>query len=61
MRKYIETGKTRIVKIKKVEYYCDTCGTRLNKDNPRSNWIRSGLGEIDGCKNKQKCNPFYKN
>lgn len=60
MKKLIDTGKTRVVKIMKSEYYCDICGKKLDKDNPKKEWFSCGEGKKYGCKNNPKCNPFHK-
>lgn len=60
MIKKIDTGKTRIVKIFKNEYYCDECGALLNKENPKVDYYSVGVGRKLGCKNKKECNPFFK-
>jgi len=59
MRKYIDTGKTKVVPIKKIEYYCDTCGKKLDRNNPKGLWHDNGI-EKHGCKNNPKCYPFHK-
>jgi len=62
MKKLINTGRTKRVLffIKKIEYYCDFCGKKLDKNNHRKSWVVIGTGEKkDGCKNNKKCNPFY--
>jgi len=60
MKKYIDTGKTRIIKIKKIEYYCDNCGEKLDKNNYKTTYHAQHEGTKHVCKNKPKCNPFHK-
>lgn len=33
MIKYIDTGKTKVIKIKRKEYWCDKCGKKITSSN----------------------------
>ena len=59
MKRYINTGKTKVVEIKTIEYYCDNCGKKLDKTNPKNEWTVAGEGVKHGCKNNPNCNPFH--
>jgi len=56
MKKKIDTGRIKTVKIYRYERYCDKCGKRLGMINPAIHYS-SGGERREVCK-KGKCNPF---